>query len=281
MAIDVGNAEQARAWDGDEGLRWTHQDERYDAASASHVPHLLRAAAIAPGDNVLDVGCGCGATTIQAAVLAGEGRALGVDLSAAMLDRARQRAAEQRVENVAFLQADAQAHPFEAATFDVVISKYGAMFFADPVAAFVNVHRAVRPGGRLALLAWQELRTNPWVAQVRAALAAGRDLPDPPKSAPGPFAFADPDHVRWILHHSGWAEVQVTEVAEPVWLGEDPEDAFNFVSQMGISVGLLDGLDAPTRQLSLQRLRTTLSEAVSSEGVTLASRSWLIEARSA
>jgi SAM-dependent methyltransferase len=203
---------------------------------------------------------------------------LGVDLSDRMLDRGRRRAADQGLDHVEFLQADAQVHPFAAADFDVVISRFGAMFFADPVTAFGNIGRAVRPEGRLVLLAWRELHINPWITQIREALAAGRDLPQPPANAPGPFGLADIAYVRSVLGQSGWGEAQLTEVAEPVYLGKDPDDAFAFVSQMGVTVGLLDGLDEATRDESLQRVRETLDGAMTDKGVTMPSQSWLIEA---
>ena len=279
MTTALVNIEQAEAWDGAEGNRWALHEERYDRATAAHAVHLLRAAAIRPDDRVLDIGCGCGATTRQAAELAAHGPALGVDLSEEMLTRARQRASEQRLGNVTFLKTDAQVHAFDSEAFDVVISKYGAMLFADPIAAFRNIAKAVRPGGRLALLAWRELDTNVWVTQIRAALAAGRELPQPPPNAPGPFGFADPDHVRRVLDGAGWSDVKLTDIAEPVRLGDDPDDAFAFVSQMGIAQGLLEELDGTARDVSLQRLQATLREAMTDSGVTLPSRSWLVTSR--
>lgn len=279
MTTDSVNVEQAQAWDGAEGTQWTLHEERYDDSTAAHAVHLLQAASIEPDDRVLDIGCGCGATTRQAAALATRGHALGVDLSRQMLTRARQRASDQGLASVTFLQADAQAHHFEPASFDVAMSKYGAMFFADPITAFTNIAGAVRQGGRLAMLAWREIGANPWVMQIRSALAANRDLPEPPADAPGPFGLADPDHVRRVLGQAGWCDVELTEISEPVRLGDSPDDAFAFVSQMGITRGLLDGLDTTTRDLSLQRLLATLSEAMTDIGVALPSRSWLIEAR--
>ncbi|MGB9378314.1 MAG: methyltransferase domain-containing protein [Mycobacteriales bacterium] len=279
MTAALVNVEQARSWDGDEGTQWTLHEERYDSATAAHSVHLLRAAAIQPDDSVLDIGCGCGATTRQAGGFASQGHALGVDLSREMLVRATQRASDDGLANVSFVQADAQVHPFEPASFDVAISKYGAMFFADPVAAFTNIAAAVRPGGRLALLTWQEFNANPWITRIRAALAAGRELPEPPANAPGPFGLAGPDHVRDVLGQTGWGALQLTEISGTVRFGDDPDDAFDFVSKMGLSQGLLDGLDPAVRDQAMQRLHATLAEAMSDAGVTFASTSWLVEAR--
>ncbi len=279
MATHVVNVDQARAWDGAEGVQWTLHEERYDRSTHAHGERMLQAAVIGAHDRVLDIGCGCGASTRRAAAVSTQGSALGVDLSERMLARARERAAEQGLDNASFLRADAQVHQFEPASFDVVISKYGAMFFSDPVAAFTNLGTAVEEGGRLVLLAWGELGANSWVTQIRTALASGRVLPEPPPNAAGPFGLADPDHVRHVLGESGWSEVQLTEIAEPVHLGADPHEAFAFVSQMGLTLGLLDGLDQAAREVSMKSLRETIEAATTDTGVEMASQSWLIEAR--
>jgi ubiquinone/menaquinone biosynthesis C-methylase UbiE len=148
--FDAANAEQRRAWDGDEGAYWAAHADRFDRAVAPYHERLMSTAAIAPGERVLDIGCGTGQTTRDAARAAAPGGvALGVDLSSQMLDVARARASDERVRNAAFEQADAQVHPFDAASFDVAISRTGAMFFGDPVAAFTNIHRSLRAGGRM------------------------------------------------------------------------------------------------------------------------------------
>ena len=159
----IANADQIAAWDGEEGDRWTEHEERYEASARRHSRRLLEAAQILTSDRVLDVGCGCGGTTRDAARIAGSGTALGVDLSRRMLDQARERSRAEGLTNVRFEQGDAQVYTFDANAFDVAISRFGVMFFDDPVAAFRNVGRALRPGGRVAFLVWQELRKNEWV----------------------------------------------------------------------------------------------------------------------
>ncbi len=191
-----GNLDQLRAWDGD---HWTEQEERHNAASRRFDPHLFAAATVAVGERVLDFGCGCGLSTRQAARLTRTGAVLGVDLSRRMIERARVRADEEGLGNVRFEQADAQTHLFEPGSFEVAISRFGSMFFADPVAAFRNVRAALAAAGRLALLTWQPLERNEWVHGLRTALAVGRTLPSPPPTAPGPFGLSDPDHARHVL----------------------------------------------------------------------------------
>ena len=192
---------------------------------------------------MLDVGCGAGETTLDAARAASAGTALGVDLSAAMLAVARARAAATGVDNVSFLQADAQVHPFPPGAYDVVIGRTSAMFFGDPEAAFANLATALRPGGRLVLLVWQGLEHNEWLRCILGAMAAGRDLAPPPPGTRGPFALAEPDRVRGLLLGAGFADLALDDVRRPMWFGEDADDATAFVA--GLNAWMLRGLDGP------------------------------------
>ena len=277
--VAAENVDQAEAWDGDEGDQWVEDEARYDAAVQPHGRHLLAAARLAVDAQVLDVGCGCGASTRAAARAAGAGGALGVDLSARMLARARERSRAAGLTNVRFAQGDAQVYPFEGQAFDVAISRFGAMFFGDPGAAFRNIGRALRPGGRLALLAWQELGQNAWLGALRGALAAGRTLPRPPVGAPGPFGLADPAAVRRLLGAAGFEAIELVAVHEPVSLGADAAEAFAFVRRLPLTAGLLEDLDAPARAGALTQLRTTLAAHATGAGVRLDSGAWLITAR--
>src|SRR4051794_3138693 len=188
MRVDPSNVEQAKAWDGDEGEYWATHSEWFDRSIESYHRSFLDAAAIAPTDRVLDIGCGTGQTTRDAARRAASGAALGIDLSSRMIEVARQQATNEGVDNVTFEQVDAQVHPFDAGSFDVAISRTGAMFFGDMGAAFANIARAIRRDGRLALLTWQPLPANEWIREISMAMAAGRPLPAPPPDAPGPFS---------------------------------------------------------------------------------------------
>jgi SAM-dependent methyltransferase len=277
--MTVANVEMARAWDGEEGARWTEHAERYEATGHRQWARLVATGLITSPETVLDVGCGTGRSTRDAARLASSGSALGVDLSARMLERARELAAAEGVTNAAFLQADAQVHPFPAASFDVAISAFGAMFFTDPVAAFVNIARALRDDGRLGMLAWRDLARNGWVTAIRAALAMGRQLPEPPPGAPGPFQLADGDSLRRILGDAGFAALEVESVEEPIYLGADADDAFAFVRTMGMVVGLTHDLDERSQGQALERLHDTLATYETQEGVLLGASAWLVTAR--
>src|SRR5436190_1324586 len=223
MSEEIANVDMARAWDGEEGDQWTQFADEYDDTSRSIWARFLQTDPIRPTDQVLDIGCGCGQSTRDAARLAHEGSALGIDLSSSMLAVARRRAAAEGVPNVDFRQADAQVYAFDPQTFDIAISRFGVMFFENRPAAFTNIAAALRPGGRLAVLAWQDIRNNEWIMTVRETLAAGRDLPMPPVGAPGPMALADQNDVRSLLSGAGFESVRFTSIDEPVWFGADVE----------------------------------------------------------
>ncbi len=273
--VDPGNAEQARAWDGPDGERWARDADRFDAALRAYRDDLVRACGVGPGDQVLDVGCGTGQTTRDAARAATSGSVLGVDLSAAMLAVARVRAAEEGLADVVFEQADAQVHPF-APVHDVVLSRTGAMFFADPLAAFVNLAGALRPGGRLVLLTWQPLSQNAWMGRVRTALAHGRELPLPLSDRPGPFGLADPGRIRRLLRAAGLVDVRVDPLRRPFHAGADVGDAERFL--LGSFGGLLDGLGDDARAGALLALREDLAAHRTEDGVTYGSAAWLTRA---
>ena len=169
----IANVEMANAWDGEEGDQWTEFADNYDEGMRSIWARFLAANLIATGDRVLDIGCGNGQSSRDAARRATTASVLGVDLSASMLAEARRRAVAENVCNVEFLQADAQVHAFEPGGFDIAMSRYGTMFFADRAAAFTNIAAALRPGGRLAMLAWQAVAKNEWIMSCASCSPLG------------------------------------------------------------------------------------------------------------
>ncbi len=279
--MTIANEDMAAAWDGPEGEHWAEHADRYERVGVAQGQALLDAAAIGSGDSVLDVGCGTGKSTRGAGRLAVSGSALGIDLSARMLERARSAADAEGLGNVRFEQADAQVHPFGAGAFDVAISSFGAMFFADPVAAFANIRRSLRPGGRLALLAWRELDRNEWLIAIRQALALGRDLPTPPVGAPGPFGLADRGQTEAILTEATFVDVDFVALDDPIVLGADADDAFAFVRDFGITRGLTHGLDDADTAAALDALHNTLvdHQTPTGHGVRFGASAWLVTAR--
>jgi ubiquinone/menaquinone biosynthesis C-methylase UbiE len=276
VAPDPSNVEQLRDWNGDTGDFWAAHAERLNEGVAAYHGHFFGAAAIGVKADVLDIGCGSGQTTRDAARRASDGFALGVDLSSRMIDLARRTAEREGLTNARFEQADAQNHPFADRSFDIAISRNGAMFFGDPEAAFVNIARALRPGGRLVLMSWQPFEKNEWFRTFRSVLAAGRELPTP-VGASGPFSLSDPERVRHLLTSAGFTDVRLHGLSEPMYFGPDPDDACRFVSTQ--FAGLLDGLDANARAGALDALRAGMVEHRTDRGVLYDSAAWITAAR--
>lgn len=275
----VANPEMAAAWDGPDGDHWTTYATYYERVARRHWDRLVDTVRIDGTACAIDVGCGTGRSTRDLARIATAGDVLGVDLSSRMLQHAREQAAAEGLGNVRFEQGDAQVHPFRPGAADLATSAFGAMFFGDPVAAFRNIRGGLTADGTLALLTWRDLSRNEWLHGLRGALALGRVLAEPPVGAPGPLGLADADQVRAILTESGFVEVVVAEVEEPVEFGRDAEDAFAFIRSMGITRGLVHDLDDPQRQEALDNLARLLAERETPDGVLLGSSAWLVTAR--
>jgi SAM-dependent methyltransferase len=247
----------------------------YDAELRLHNEHFRAAARVGSCDRVLDIGCGTGQSTREAARAAATGSAVGVDLSAPMLERARQLSDDQGLANITYQQADAQVHRFPPTRFDLCISRFGTMFFADPVAAFTNIGRALRPAARLVLLVWQERDRNEWATAIRQTLTAASATP----RGPDPFSLADPTVTEGILAAAGFAEVSFTDVHEPVYYGPDSATAFDAVLRLWEFKDLLANLDAAAAEQARTRLRATLAAHNTDGGVYFDSRAWIITAR--
>jgi SAM-dependent methyltransferase len=249
----------------------------YDVELRAHHAHLRAAYGISRGDEVVDVGCGTGLTTREAARAAAPGRVIGVDVSQRMLERARQVTAAERLDNVRYVLADAQVHRFDRARFDVAISRFGTMFFSDPAAAFANIATALRPGGRLVLLVWQRRESNEWAQAIDAALG---NAAQPPQPSADPFALGNAEATMRILEHAGFDEMRFEDVHEPVLYGRDLDAALAFVRGFQDTSSALASLSGREAARTLERLRVMLAAHYSDErGVVLDSRSWLVTAR--
>jgi len=248
----------------------------YDAELRRHNEHFRAAANVGRRDRVLDIGCGAGQTTREAARVAVLGRAVGVDVSAELLEVARRRSAEEGLRNVAFEQGDAQIHAFPAAQVDLCISRFGVMFFSDPVAAFANIGRAMRPGARLVSMVWQSRERNEWATAVQSALAPGTTAT---AGAADPFSLGDPAVATRILTAAGFASVAFAEVHEPVFYGVDVDAAYDNVAGLWLTKEALARADAADD--ARQRLRALLDAHLTADGVLFDSRAWIISAHRA
>jgi SAM-dependent methyltransferase len=274
------NAEQIEHWNAEEAQHWVVEQDRYDRQLAPFADAVLSAAKISSADRVLDIGCGCGTTTLLSARDAAE--AVGVDISAPMLDHARARARTANVTNVRFQQADAQTYAFEPASFDVAISRFGVMFFEDPVSAFSSVARALRPDGRLAFVCWQDLGRNDWLLVPGMAAVQYVPLPDlGPPDAPGMFSLAEPERVRDLLGSAGFVDVEVAGFQTPMLLagGGTVDETMEFLAATAIAAAMFENADPDDVERARVAIRDVLATHHDGDGVWLGASAWVATAR--
>jgi len=272
----------AAEWAGEKGRFWAEHADWFSGLLAEFVDPVLAGAELALGERVLDVGCGGGDLSMAAAAAVGpSGSVLGVDLSGDELDVARVRAAQRGIDNVEFREADAGRGDLGPQPVDVLVSRFGVMFFADPVAAFTHLRAAVRPGGRSAFVCWQERDANEWTTVPAHALAEVVPLtPAPPDAPPDGFAFQDPDRVRSVLEDAGWSDVELTDTTRTVHLGNSAEEAVAFIQQMDYAKAALDPASPEQRAEALNRIRAALQARAGADGaIDLPGRVWLVRAR--
>jgi SAM-dependent methyltransferase len=272
------NAAQVEFWNGPGGARWVREQEELDRSLAPFAEALFARAALEGGERVVDVGCGCGVTSLAASALVGPaGAVLGVDVSAPMLARAMERAAG--LTNVSFALSDATTYGF-AGPFDAVISRFGVMFFANPVAAFANLRGALRPGGRFAFIAWRSVAENPWVRIP--AEAASAHVPSPPRPGPddpGPFSFGARPRGERILAEAGFSNVEIAPFdADVVLSGSGLEQAVVFAMTTGPTARMLVDVTDDVRKRVRGALLEALRPHVSAGRVALQGATWLVSA---
>lgn len=280
-SIHADNAAQAADWDGPSGEAWTRRQAVQDAMLAPTTRILLEAAQARLGEHVLDIGCGCGETSIALASAAGpSGHVLGLDLSQAMLARARQRAPAGL--KLDFLAADATTHAFAPQALDLAASRFGVMFFADPAAAFANIRLGMKAGGRLVFVAWRDAKLNPWlIVALRAATRHAPRLPEQAPDAPGPFSFADEARVAKILTDAGFgaAHFHPYDVEIDLSGGQGFEAGLESAAQIGPASRALRNQDETVRQAARASIREALTPYRRADALPLPGAIWLVEAR--
>ena len=271
------NAEQAEDWNGASGRHFIEQRERHERMRGRLTARLLAAAQIQDGENVLDIGCGCGDATILAARAACSGQALGADLSRIQVAEARRLAASAGVINTRFEVADAQVHPFQAGNFDLVLSNFGVMFFDDPAAAFGNLRKALRRGGRLAFLCWRTRDENPFftIGFAEAAVVLNlRELPGPSAA----FSLADTGQVGALLSDAGFGGIECEKADEPMLVGRDADDVLEYERASPTATEILAGLSPAQADELTRKVRDRLVAYASPDGVTMPGAAWLVTA---
>ena len=267
-----------RTWTENGAEHFLGQRVRHARMHRPLTERLLGAAGITDTDRVLDVGCGCGDTTRDAARRARHGFVLGIDVSPELLEQAAVDTAEAGLGNVEFRHADAQTHPLVG--YDVAVSSFGMMFFANPRAAFVNICSALRPGGRLTFLCWQAPELNEFFTLPFGAITAVTGLPERvPAGRPAAFSLADPEHIQSLLGGAGFLDVDITGVTEPLHVGDDPVDVADYFCDTPGARALLDGVDHVVGSAVRASLVTALqARQQARSGISLGSATWLVSA---
>jgi SAM-dependent methyltransferase len=272
------NAEQAEDWNGASGREFIEQRERHERMLGRLKARLLAAARIRDGENVLDIGCGCGDTTIRAARATPSGHALGADFSRIQVAEARRLAAAAGVTNARFEVADAQVHPFGAGAFDVVLSSFGVMFFDDPAAAFGNVRKALRPGGRLAFLCWRSRAENPVFTTGFDDAAAALGLRERPRP-PAAFSLAGTGRAGALLSGAGFGGIEFARADEPMLIGGSVDDVLEYERASPTATEILAGLGPAQAAELTSQVRDRLLAYASPDGVTMPAAAWLVTAQ--
>jgi len=275
------NADQIAFWNGPAGEHWTERQPAQDILLAPVSQALIDRAAAKAGERILDVGCGCGATSIALAErVAPAGFVLGVDISVPMLSRARQLAPKNLP--LDFVLADATVYPFDPASFDLLVSRFGVMFFAEPAVSFANLRRALRPSGRVAFACWREPRENPWMmAPLQAVYQHVPKLPQQGPEDPGPFAFASEERVNRILSEAGFSAIAMEpcNLSLDIAIGRGLDAAVETTLQIGPASRALDGHPQEVRAAATRSIRETLTPFLRGDSVPLPASIWIVTAR--
>lgn len=280
-AQTTANADQAAYWNEAAGPTWVAMQDIMDWQLAPLSHAAIQALGPREGDHLLDIGCGCGASSLELAwAVDPEGSVLGVDISKPMLEVARQRADKAGYPQVRFALGDAQTYPFEAGAFDGVFSRFGVMFFENPVAAFANIRKALRPGGRMAFVCWRAMADNPLMFLPMQAAARHFDAPSAPPPdpyAPGPFAFADGERLRRILAEAGFIDIDLRPHDEMIG-ARTLDDAMETALRVG-PLGRMLGVFPDKREAAMASVREVLAPHATPDGVLLPSATWIVTAR--
>lgn len=269
------NADQIEYWNGPDGDKWVRHQHRMDRTLKPFSDHVIRVAAPAPDEVVMDVGCGCGGTAVELA--ASGARVVAVDISRPMLAHARTRPGAEAVD---FVEADAAFHDFGDAVFDLVFSRFGVMFFRDADAAFANIGRMTKPGGRVAFACWRPLSENPWMLKPVIVAKDFIELPPRPgPEEPGPMSFSDPDRVRRVLSAGGFGDIHLEPVEHPMHMGENVDDAVSSALEIGPVGGAAREAGPEAVERMKPALREMLAEHETEDGVKLPGAIWCITAR--
>ena len=274
------NQEQKEFWNDLKGQIWVEMQPRIDGMLAPFDEQTMQTLELRSGERVLEIGSGTGTSSLGLLQRIGpSGSLLAVDLSRIMLNRAVERAEDAGASNAKFVEADAQLHDFPAGFFDAAYSRFGIMFFEDPVTAFRNIRSALKPGARLAFVCWADRQENSWISYPARVARQFLELPDaPPEGAPGMFSMEKEGRIRDILQDAGWSGISVEVFETENLIGSDVEDAADFISKMGPMSEPFAKAEPLLQEKTLAALKEALQPYEASDGVRMKFCNWIVSA---
>ena len=270
--------EEERYWNEEGGNNWVRYIDRVERMLDGMTAILADAVAAKPGERILDVGCGGGPTTAGYAEAVGAtGHVLGADISEPILELARSRYGD--INNIEFVTADAGSYAFEPASFDVFTSRFGVMFFPDPVAAFSNIRKALKPDGRVCFMCWRPIKENPWMGEAAQAAFEFVTPPEKPEpGAPGPFSLGETARTQELLSAAGFRDIEFVKIDDQANLGT-VEHALEWLSNMGPAAKPLQEADEASRNKAMAAMRQVFEQKLTGEGVIFPAATWIVNAR--
>lgn len=277
---ETPNAEQIEYWNEVSGPKWVAMQEDLDLELQPLTDALFRYIEPKPGQSILDIGCGCGATTLALSKIVGD--VTGLDVSNPMLDRAKQRAEEAGLTNTTFIEGDAQVYSLEPNSYDTITSRFGIMFFADPLEAFKNFQQSLKVSGSLTFMCWRDQRENPWMYIPLDAAASLVELPPPPEpNAPGPFAYANKEYLSGLLAEAGFTSINIDQHDSTMTMGNsgDLDKSVETITKVGPLSRILKETDSETTAKLKAAVREAVKPYNTDKGVVLDGSVWLVKAQ--
>ena len=276
------NIKQKQFWSGAGGDVWVDKQREMDIMLNPLGERVIQGLDLKEETKILDIGCGCGATTLEIAKIVNQGEVIGVDISEPMLERATQTASDMALTNISYQVKDVQVDEMPNKYFDIAFSRFGVMFFEDPFEAFNNINHSLKDDGQLSFVCWQHASLNPWQSLSIQVIKEFLDLPAPPPKSPGPFAFEDKSYIEEILNASGFRDIEIKDNQEDIVMfsGKSIREACeDYLTINPVVTEMLKNSPTELREEILEALIGKFSDFHNNDGLLFPSATWIVTAK--